>query len=330
MDGHILAHRELRDWQVWVYNTAINRYYKRLRASELQLSTDLAEMTKTGSMLRKRVGQVIEFARAARKIAIRRFFDPRYTPFDRWQERGWRSKKRLPPNTLLNQDRWYATMANTWLEIRYGWQPVLNSIFDLAEFNRTKAKRFRVEGSKVHDVPPTAYYDDVQTDPEITGTGHYTAKYVCAFRGDYWVRDHELFDKGRLTPLNPASLLWELLPYSFVADWFVDIGGYLQNLESAMGAGVEFIRGYEVQMYVVNANTTLAVSRRQTSPGSSIVTADVQGSLKDVRRRRLVLTDSPVPRFPSLKPELGWKRLISGAALITQILTRLPKSRSDL
>jgi hypothetical protein len=144
------------------------------------------------------------------------------------------------------------------------------------------------------------------------------------------VRDHELFDKGRLTPLNPASLLWELLPCSFVADWFVDIGGYLQNLESAMGAGVEFIRGYEVQMYVVNANTTLAVSRRQTSPGSSIVTADVQGSLKDVRRRRLVLTDSPVPRFPSLKPELGWKRLISGAALITQILTRLPKSRSDL
>jgi hypothetical protein len=29
---------------------------------------------------------------------------------------------------------------------------------------------------------------------------------------------------------DPAGLAWELLPFSFVADWFVPIGNYLENL----------------------------------------------------------------------------------------------------
>jgi hypothetical protein len=30
--------------------------------------------------------------------------------------------------------------------------------------------------------------------------------------------------------LDPATVLWEIIPYSFVVDWFLPIGSYLDNL----------------------------------------------------------------------------------------------------
>jgi hypothetical protein len=33
--------------------------------------------------------------------------------------------------------------------------------------------------------------------------------------------------------LNPASVYWETIPFSFVVDWFVDVGGYL-NAQAAL------------------------------------------------------------------------------------------------
>ena len=29
---------------------------------------------------------------------------------------------------------------------------------------------------------------------------------------------------------DPATVVWELIPYSFVVDWFIPIGSYLENL----------------------------------------------------------------------------------------------------
>lgn len=39
---------------------------------------------------------------------------------------------------------------------------------------------------------------------------------------------------ARLTTLNPALLGWNLLPWSFVFDWFFDVGGYLRALEDTL------------------------------------------------------------------------------------------------
>jgi hypothetical protein len=45
--------------------------------------------------------------------------------------------------------------------------------------------------------------------------------------------------------INPVSLAWELVPYSFVVDWFAPIGNTLSTLTAT--AGLEFIGGYSSQ-----------------------------------------------------------------------------------
>jgi hypothetical protein len=38
--------------------------------------------------------------------------------------------------------------------------------------------------------------------------------------------------------LDPLSVAWEVLPFSFVADWFIPIGTYLENLNQ-----IPFLKG---------------------------------------------------------------------------------------
>jgi len=46
--------------------------------------------------------------------------------------------------------------------------------------------------------------------------------------------------------INPLSLTWELVPYSFVVDWFAPIGNTLASLTAT--AGLDFIGGYSGQV----------------------------------------------------------------------------------
>jgi hypothetical protein len=221
-------------------------------------------------------------------------------------------------------------MARQWLELKYGWMPLHMSIFDCVKFQREKANRFRVEGRYTKKVK-FGYYDDIQPySPGLHAHGQFSGTYFCGIRGDYAVRDRTYFNASRLSPLNPVSIAWELVPYSFVVDWFVDIGGYLQNLETAYGAGLNFLQGYETQLYVARAKATI-FPRQFVNNGFS--EWSTQGGLKSsqyrVRRRRLRLTEPPIPRIPSFDPKLGWQRLLSAAALMAPLFKKVPKDLPD-
>lgn len=46
--------------------------------------------------------------------------------------------------------------------------------------------------------------------------------------------------------INPLSLAWEVVPYSFVVDWFAPIGNTLASLTAT--AGLDFVGGYSTQI----------------------------------------------------------------------------------
>jgi hypothetical protein len=39
--------------------------------------------------------------------------------------------------------------------------------------------------------------------------------------------------------VNPAAVAWALVPYSFVIDWFVDIGGLISQFDGLLGCAIE-------------------------------------------------------------------------------------------
>jgi len=134
-------------------------------------------------------------------------------------------------------------VASSWLQFKYGWKPLVQDCHGAAELLgqhiagrpshvsfRGSAKTFTPSSSRVLG----------EGSFDFTGINTTTKhKYVCRFSLDSESRAG-LAQTG-LT--NPALLAWELLPYSFVVDWFLPVGNYLQSLDDF--SGFSFVDGCE-------------------------------------------------------------------------------------
>lgn len=117
---------------------------------------------------------------------------------------------------------------------------------------------------------------------------------------------------------SPASLLWEKIPFSFVVDWFVDIRGALNSLDSALGFSpyqiVSFTRSYRSHI-----GTDTFVD--QINPCTGSVASSMKARLyeQEYYERTPVQGSSIV----TLNPRFGKSQAAISAALISQQLTKL-------
>lgn len=117
-------------------------------------------------------------------------------------------------------------VADVWLQYRYAIKPLAYSIEDigrtLLEYQRIYAK-FR---EKTESVVP----DEVlQVDGWVLQRSDLAITARCAIKNRYTGEGvvNSLLD---LIKINPFSTAWELVPLSFVIDWFVNIGDVITSL----------------------------------------------------------------------------------------------------
>lgn len=273
-----------------VYNKTLDELAEKVRGS-LDLSVAMAEASSTVSMVRA-LG------------SWRRWFS------------GFGSR------------RW----ANEWLQYQYGWKPLLSDIYNAAdEMINTNAGMSHVKARS----SSTNAAAEVLSTPggiDVTGLSHYTAfpvKSNSKFRVfdsceiKVWLAPPDnIQNLSRWTSLNPLSIAWELTPYSFVVDWFVDIGSYIRNLETAFLYNNSFRGGYISKLFVGSQNSTVAY-RDSVEPyfGRVIwIDAKSEGLVKSFSRE--LLTSYPLPRVPQVNTDLSSTRLLSAAALLRQQLGR--------
>jgi hypothetical protein len=264
-----------------VYNSALSSLNEAVRGT-LDLSIDAFQMKQTATLFRF-VTQAEKLARSMRKIDLRSV-----------------SKE----------------AANAWLLVTYGWKPLLGSIYGVADtILRNNLASVQKLNNRERDSLTTV------TKGEFS-LGHYgcvcpsilTVKrtYGCQIGISVLPSDNDL---ARWTSLNPASIGWELLPFSFVADWFLDVGSYLRNLETAFAYRNVFHSGYVSEFEKTEA--TFIVNGSGFSPDrSATYTADLKGTLETMQFRRKVLSSYPFPRLPRFEAKLGSSRLLSAAALL--------------
>lgn len=269
------------DWS-YLENRAIEKLNEETRG-KLDLSVDIAEASKTYKML-KLQDQVLDYT----KTFIRRFGP-------------------------------YRAASKAWLTYTYGVKPLVSSIFGVADENirivMNKTQRYRVRvtdkwrptGCSVRAVVGTVNF------PVTSGHVKVSVSYGLDLRTDQ-------FDLARWTSLNPVSLAWELLPFSFVVDWFLDVGGYLRNLETYLLYANKFRSGYRTRFSASDLKFGLTDSG--VGVGELGHLSRWVGTLKHINIDRDVLASYPAPYLPTFKAELGSSRLISGAALLAQLLGR--------
>jgi hypothetical protein len=130
------------------------------------------------------------------------------------------------------------------------------------------------------------------------------------------VNEDNHWDLRKWSSLNPYSIAYELVPYSFVADWFYDIGGYLRNMETAMAYGFDFQTGYRSDLAAFSGSMLRYVPYVSYPYGYE----SYQASYRGLRFKRRKLSWYPSPQKPTLQVDLGSSRLLNGAALLANML----------
>jgi len=279
-----------------VYNTCLGRVYEQLRG-ELDLSVDFAQMGQVKSMLGKSWKALDHASR------FLDFVKPKVLKLKR-SGRPWRVE-----------------LDSMWLEFVYGWKPLVSDIYaTMEQVNKSTSQYIRIKAS-AKDVE--VYRKDV---PNIMGTGitgvcDVTYSRRCRMVLEFKPQNDWQQALGGYTSLNPVSIAWELIPYSFVADWFVDIGGYLRNLENSVLYRADFRAGYVTQGYLWEAD--VSCNGAVTDVYGTTKLANVKGNIRFAGKARSILGSIPFPALPKFKVNLGASRLISAAALLSQKLSGL-------
>lgn len=119
-------------------------------------------------------------------------------------------------------------LANHWNEYSFGWVPLLNDVTGAAETLASHAigDFFHTEARASAKNELQRTWQPVNPGPTYSMFEVSRCKYVVHYRLDSYSRAA----LGSTGINNPLSILWEIVPYSFVVDWFIDVSGYLKTL----------------------------------------------------------------------------------------------------
>lgn len=117
-------------------------------------------------------------------------------------------------------------VQQAWMSYRYGLMPIMYSMKDIVEhaskigqkYKKSQSRRIITVSGSDDDRPdlPIRIYEEVQGTITVSAYGR------CLYDfGDFQDR---LFDQ---LGINPFVTAWELIPYSFVVDWFTNIGDWV-------------------------------------------------------------------------------------------------------
>jgi len=203
--------------------------------------------------------------------------------------------------------------AGVWLGVQYGWLPMLADIHGAAT---------TLSEGLQNNPPLTVTRISKDTDFDGSDFPPYSSAWITEAKGSfnrgveisatYSIRDAYLYDLTRLGLTNPLSTAWEVVPLSFVADWFIPIGSFLESLTPPIG--LVFKHGYVTKFVKWHAHLTFWEKRKSHYYG---IRKNCVQSLESFSRT--VVGPGYFVVSPTWDPRLNTSKLISIAAL-SQVL----------
>lgn len=294
----------------------------------LNLATSVAEAGQTYKMLNL-VERYKNLVTLLQRTFIKSVYDNSVKNYKRLSNKSYRKLVRrwraeLRKNHGLNvrhrspghASRASSLGANGWLEYTYGLNPLIQDIAGVAR-NVIGQVRNYLNSFTVRAKDATPFQVRTSLSAPFPAKGMARADSSARYR--YTVR-LEAYDPllARWTSINPIGVAYELLPYSFVLDWFVDLSGYMNQLETSLRYGKLFRGGFESVMTRARIGSVYA-SRSGSNP---VLTTIGGGFVQETVYSRSLLAAFPSPRFPILEVDLGSNRLLSAAALLRQLIRR--------
>lgn len=118
-------------------------------------------------------------------------------------------------------------LADTWLEYHFGWEPLLGDIYTACKISQADFPVGRTRARATEDV-----FESVKQSSSWRAN---TGRVSVLLQGEYTVENPDKYLLNQLGIINPVGLAWELVPFSFVVDWFIPIGQFLGSLTDFYG-----------------------------------------------------------------------------------------------
>jgi len=214
---------------------------------------------------------------------------------------------------VLGVDKRGKKTASSWLELQYGWLPLLSDIHGGYEY---LTGRRAVKGT-LFNVKRTITDNDSQVIANQTEswsvTSNIQTKLITKVSLWYSVEYEALSEASKLGLLNPLEIAWELTPWSFVVDWLLPVGNVLGALSATSGCT---FKGGTLTRVLDQTMQTMVIPRSVMDRGQGVMQSGKSvGTGKYFSMNRQVYTGTPFP-MPYVKNPLSVGHALNAVALL--------------
>lgn len=276
-----------------VTSIATNNVLDKVRNTEIDLGVTLGEYKETAEFFTNAVNKTVNSYRSFRRgdvsAALRHLTGRRNS--------DWRD---IP-----------GVAANSWLAYTYGLRPLIkdvNEVYDrLHRGYQGQPGVVKVRSTHKETVDVVNNQQDSAFNGQIS---EWHGQISASAEVGFTVSNPFIRQLDQVGVLNPVSVAWELVPFSFVVDQVYPIGDALMNLLPPQG--VDFVEGWVSQKSI--GSSTHRTDFANPSPGWHTVCQTVE-----VYKNRYLLTDFPA--YKVIKPDFrsSAEKIATGLALLFSI-----------
>lgn len=201
-------------WSQYAANSAYEEFRENALGSNASVGAAFAEWKQSLGLIANSATRIATAANALRRRNVPHALEAIVGNVDRG------SRRRRNINTL----------ADLWLEYSYGWSPLAQDIKDGIDQLGGDIPKSRAIGTS------SASHTDRVTlgDHEWS----YSSNVRHSTGGTVNLDNPNTFLLSQLGLVNPISVAWELVPYSFCIDWFADVSSFIDSFTDFVGCRV--------------------------------------------------------------------------------------------
>lgn len=278
-------------------NSALIKARGKLKSSSVNLGVAWAERSRTAHLVGDTAIRLAKSVVLLKRGSVRRAMD----------NLGISSSKRQPRGS---------NVPKKWLELQYGWKPLLSDVYGACD---ALSKRHK------SDWRITAKSSASQTETRLktwrlgeAGYGAVTVERRAFVRIDALPYNEALISLASLGVLNPLMVGWELVPFSFVVDWFLPVGNYLDGLDAMLG--YDAANTYTSQTNFAKAKWE--ERGRVYTEADWLYQNNYLGYKRVVKMTRSVTNGVPLAKPPWVKNPVSLGHMANGLALLSQAFGR--------